>query len=114
MFAAFREHVHHTHETGCIIAMKTKTYNPSGLVTKKPIYLRLMPPELSEAESVAVAANISRSNLARQAFLAGLPIVKAALLSPSASAVTSPTQPSEAFSSGEASASSAGLSTLAA
>lgn len=92
--------------------MKTKTYNPSGLVTKKPIFLRLMPLELSDAESVAAAAKISKSNLARQAFLAGLPIVKASLLSPSASAVTSPTPPSEAFSSGEASASPAGLSTI--
>lgn len=92
--------------------MKTKTYNPSGLVTKKPIFLRLMPLELSDAESVAAAAKISKSNLARQAFLAGLPIVKASLLSSSASAVTSPTPPSEAFSSGEASASPAGLSTI--
>lgn len=56
--------------------MKTKTYNPTGLVTKKPIYLRLMPEELSEAENIASQAGISKSNLARQAYNAGIEAVK--------------------------------------
>lgn len=93
--------------------MKTKTYNPSGLVTKKPIFLRLMPSELSDAESIAAEAGISKSNLARQAFLAGLPIVKDQLSTP-ADEPTSSLCTSADFSGGEASASPAGLSTIAA
>lgn len=56
--------------------MKAKTYNPAGLVTNKPIFLRLMPEELQEAESLASQAGISKSNLARQAFKAGFETVK--------------------------------------
>ena len=87
--------------------MKPKTYNPPGLVTSKQINLRLMPDELKQAEAVAAGAGISKSNLARQAFLKGLPLVLADF---SPAAVT----PSAAFSGGESSLSPAGLSSLAA
>ena len=55
--------------------MKTQTYNPVGVVTNKPISLRLMPEELSENGRIASEAGISRANLARQAYLKGLPLV---------------------------------------
>lgn len=83
--------------------MKPKTYNPPGLVTSKPINLRLMRDELLQADQVAAAAGISKSNLARQAYLKGLPLVIADF-SPAA------VPPSAAFSGGAASATPAGLS----
>lgn len=55
--------------------MTRPSYNPSGLDTKRPIFLRLMPDERREAERVAADAGISKSNLARQAYLKGLPLV---------------------------------------
>lgn len=55
--------------------MKPKTYNPAGLVTKKPIFLRLMPEELIKAEEGAATAGMSKSMFARECFLAGLQIV---------------------------------------
>lgn len=55
--------------------MKRTAYNPDGLVTDRPINLRLMPDELSQAERMAADAGISKANLARQAFLKGLPLV---------------------------------------
>ena len=64
--------------------MKSSKRNPSGLATNKPIALRLMPDELANAERIAAAMNISKSNLARQAYLVGLPIVTCDLSSPSA------------------------------
>lgn len=64
--------------------MKSSKRNPSGLATSKPIALRLMPAELANAERIADELQITRSNLARQAYLAGLPIVTGDLSSPSA------------------------------
>lgn len=50
--------------------------NPAGVDIKRPIALRLMPEERVDAERVAAKLNISLSNLARQSFLEGLPIVE--------------------------------------
>lgn len=91
--------------------MNRPSYNPTG-VLKTPNQVRLMKHEQEDVDRLAERANVARSKVLRDCILAGLPIVKASLLSPSASAVTSPTPPSEAFSSGEASASPAGLSTI--
>ncbi|MBI2306121.1 MAG: hypothetical protein HYU78_02350 [Rhodocyclales bacterium] len=55
--------------------MKRTAYTPDGVVTNRPINLRLKPAELAEAERVATGAGISKANLARQAFLKGLPEV---------------------------------------
>ena len=101
-------HIHQTNNT-----MNRPPYNPTG-VLKTPNQVRLMKHEQEDVDRLAERANVARSKVLRDCIVAGLPIVKASLLSPSASAVTSPTPPSEAFSSGEASASPAGLSTLAA
>lgn len=51
--------------------------NPKGVVTTKPIALRLMPGELDDAKRIAKAKHCSRSSLAREAYLAGLPLVAA-------------------------------------
>lgn len=93
--------------------MNRPSYNPTG-VLKKPNLVRLMENEQEEVDSLAESSKVSRSKVLRDCIVAGLPIVKAATLSPPASVVTPPTSPAEAFSSGEASASPAGLSTLAA
>lgn len=93
--------------------MNRPSYNPTG-VLKTPIQVRLMEDELEQVDQLASVREVSRAKVLRDCIVAGLPSVRATILSPSASAVTSPTQPSEAFSSGEASASPAGLSTLAA
>lgn len=93
--------------------MNRPSYNPTG-VLKTPNQVRLMKHEQEDVDRLAERANVARSKVLRDCIVAGLPIVKASLLSPSASAVTSLTPPSEAFSSGEASASPAGLSTIAA
>ena len=50
--------------------------NPAGIEIRRPIALRLMPQEREDAERVAAKLNISLSNLARQSFLEGLPIVE--------------------------------------
>lgn len=52
------------------------SYNPDGVVTEKPIALRLLPNERKHAEKVAQKHGLSRSALARRAFNAGLPIVE--------------------------------------
>lgn len=51
--------------------------NPAGIVTTKPIALRLMPGERIEADRIAAERNVSRSALAREAYLKGLPLVVA-------------------------------------
>lgn len=99
-------HIHQTNNT-----MNRPSYNPTG-VLKTPNQVRLMKHEQEDVDRLAERANVARSKVLRDCIVAGLPIVKASLLSPSASAVTSPTPPSEAFPSGEASASPAGLSTI--
>lgn len=86
--------------------------NPRGLATRKPISLRLMPEELEHADVLANELNVTKSKLARTAYLAGLPTA-IEKLSPAA-ATSSPTPIAAGFSSGEASASAAGLSTTAA
>lgn len=65
-----------------IIQMKRSAYNPAGLVTKKPISLRLMPAELQEAGRIAATLGISMAKLAREAYLRGLPLVCRGLYSP--------------------------------
>lgn len=55
--------------------MKRTAYTPDGVVTKRPINLRLTPDELSKAERISAEAGISKANLARQAYLKGLPFV---------------------------------------
>lgn len=89
-----------------IILMEPTKRNPDGLISKKPIALRLMPEELANAKRVSQETNVSMSCLAREAFLKGLPLVV------SSSALTSPTprRRAEDFTGGEASASPAGLS----
>lgn len=59
--------------------MKRAAYNPAGLVTNKPINLRLMPEELIEADRISSEARLSKSNLARRAYIKGLPLVIAEL-----------------------------------
>lgn len=54
----------------------TTTRNPGGLVKGKPIALRLMPGELEEAGRVAEKRHLSKSAMARQAYLLGLPLLK--------------------------------------
>lgn len=54
---------------------KPHSRNPAGLATEKPIALRLMPRELADASRIAKKHGLSKSSLARQAFLAGLPLV---------------------------------------
>lgn len=49
--------------------------NPSGLATKTPIALRLMPGELADAKRIAAQQGLSQSALARRAYLKGLPLV---------------------------------------
>ena len=67
--------------------MTIKERNPDGLITDKPIALRLMPDERAEAERIADHLCMTLSCLARLAFLAGLPSVAAnddLLVAPSA------------------------------
>ncbi|PKO49031.1 MAG: hypothetical protein CVU31_02615 [Betaproteobacteria bacterium HGW-Betaproteobacteria-4] len=80
--------------------------NPDGLVSNKPIALRLMQAELADADKISRDLNISKSLLARQAYLVGLPIVVS-----SAAGNTSPTPRLAAdFSGGDAPPIPAGLS----
>lgn len=55
--------------------MKPQHRNPDGLATKKPIALRLMPDELAENKRISTELNCSKSSLAREAYLKGLPLV---------------------------------------
>lgn len=86
--------------------MEPTKRNPDGLISKKPIALRLMQAELDDADRLSRELNISKSLLARQAYLVGLPLVV------SSSALTSPTprRRAEDFTGGDASATPAGLS----
>lgn len=52
------------------------TRNPNGLVKDKPIALRLMPDELSEAKQLANDRRQSESAMAREAYLLGVPLLK--------------------------------------
>lgn len=54
---------------------QTSSRNPAGIVKEKPIALRLMPKELADAERIASKQGLSRSALARKAFILGLPLV---------------------------------------
>lgn len=87
--------------------MEPTKRNPDGLISNKPIALRLMPNERAHAIRVSQENNVSMSCLAREAFLKGLPLVISDL---SPSAVT----PSADFTGGEFSSLPAGFSTLAA
>lgn len=58
------------------MSVKSPSRNPAGIVKNKPIALRLMPKELADAERIARKHGLSRSALARQAFIAGLPITE--------------------------------------
>ncbi|MER2603038.1 MAG: hypothetical protein ABTR27_11825 [Candidatus Competibacter phosphatis] len=85
--------------------METTKRNPDGLISKKPIALRLMPAELANAKRVSQETNVSMSCLAREAFLKGLPLVDFSTSAPT---------PSADFPGGESSSLATGLSTLAA
>ena len=54
----------------------TTNWNPTGVVKSKPIALRLLPEEEKEAISVAKNRHQSKSAMARQAYLLGLPMLK--------------------------------------
>lgn len=58
------------------MSVKSPSRNPAGVVKVKPIALRLMPQERAKAERIAVKKGLTRSALARQAFLKGLPLVE--------------------------------------
>lgn len=60
--------------------MNRHSYNPPG-VCKNPIPIRLMDAERSEADDIAHQAGVSRAKVLRDAVVAGLPIVRKALLS---------------------------------
>lgn len=66
--------------------MEPTKRNPDGLVSSKPIALRLMQTELADADRLSRELNVSKSHLARQAYLVGLPLVvsSAALQPPGA------------------------------
>ena len=53
----------------------TKSRNPVGLETKKPIALRLTPEDRDEAVRIAAKLQVSMSLLAYRAYRAGLPMV---------------------------------------
>lgn len=98
--------------------MNRPSYSPPG-VCKKPIPVRLMDDERTEADAIASEARVSRSKVLREAIVAGLPIARRNLLGSTESAlplVSSSAAPLPAadLSGGEASASPAGLSSLAA
>jgi len=48
---------------------------PNGVLSTKPIALRLMPEERIEAERLANATGKTKSNLAREAYLTGLSVL---------------------------------------
>lgn len=53
----------------------TKSRNPAGLETKKPIALRLTPSDRAEAKRLSEKLHVSMSLLAYRAYRAGLSIV---------------------------------------
>ena len=55
--------------------MKTQKRDPEGLMTKRPIALRLMPDERRQATEEAAKRNQSESSFARDAYLKGLPLL---------------------------------------
>lgn len=57
------------------------TRNPKGVTKEKPIALRLKRDERLAAERLASEKNITLSALARDAFLAGLPLIAKSMLS---------------------------------
>ena len=58
---------------------KPHTRNPSGVAKVKPIALRLLPEERSQAERLAKESGHSASAIARKAYLKGIPLVSAEL-----------------------------------
>lgn len=48
---------------------------PDGVNYSKPIALRLMPDEREQAEVISTRLNKTKSALAREAYLAGLPLI---------------------------------------
>jgi hypothetical protein len=58
------------------MSAKLASRNPAGVVTSKPIALRLMPEELADAKRIASQHGLSSAALARKAFIAGLPLVE--------------------------------------
>jgi len=88
--------------------MEPTKRNPDGLISKKPIALRLMPEELANAKRVSKETNVSMSCLAREAFLKGLPLVVSPVVSPDAQ--PTPRRRASDLSGGEASAYPAGFS----
>lgn len=89
--------------------MNRPSYNPTG-VCKNPIPVRLMASEIAEVDQLVDMAGVSRSKVLRDAINAGLPIVRENLFSSAASTSPTPSLGAADFSSGEASASPAGLS----
>ncbi|MEW6166041.1 MAG: hypothetical protein AB1642_13365 [Pseudomonadota bacterium] len=59
---------------------KQTSYAPDGVVSERPIALRLLPDERKHAERLASRHNISKGALARLAFNAGLPIIEQQLM----------------------------------
>lgn len=57
------------------------TRNPKGVTKEKPIALRLKKDERLAAEKLAGEKKITLSALARDAFLAGLPLISQSMLS---------------------------------
>jgi hypothetical protein len=53
----------------------TNTRNPHGVAEVKPIALRLLPEEREAAEKLSEELGCSKSMLARDAYLKGLPLV---------------------------------------
>lgn len=52
------------------------TRSPRGVLTDKPVFVRLMPEERKKLERLAVSENRSISSLARLVLLAGLEVYK--------------------------------------
>ncbi len=52
------------------------TRSPRGVLTEKPVYMRLLPAERLELEQLAVQENRSISSLARLLLLEGLAVYK--------------------------------------
>lgn len=92
--------------------MNRPSYNPPG-VCKNPIPVRLMETEIAEVDELVGMAGVSRSKVLRDAINFGLPSVRQSILSTSA-ATPSPTPTVAELSGGEASASPAAFSSLAA
>lgn len=99
--------------------MNRHSYNPPG-VCKTPLPVRLMDGERAEADAIASEAGVSRGKVLREAIVAGLPIARRNLLGapdsapPVSSTSAADCPPAADLSGGEASASPAGLSSLAA